>query len=304
MSIKINIRNWIPAFAGMTICIGIITFQLLYSRTTIQTNINTLKVTTSFYPLAFLAETIGGNNVLVTNLTPPGAEPHDFEPSTRDIAELETQDIILLNGGGLEGYENKIKANINLKKTTLIIAGKPLMSNPQDPHVWLDPILFKKETQAIAAVLITKDPVHAGEYTQNMQELSREIDLLDREFKKGLENCRQNSIISSHKAFEYLAKRYGFNEVSLAGLSPEEEPLSKTLAEIASFAKKNTIRYIFFEELVSPSIAETIAREVGAKTLILNPLEGLTNENKKAGKTYISIQRENLKNLQIALDCK
>jgi len=288
----------------MTLIISVIIFFLLSKTQTVKPlQIKTLKITTSFYPLAFLAETIGGQQVIVTNLTPPGAEPHDFEPSTRDIAQLEFQDIILLNGGGLEGYMDKIKENIDSKKTSLVIVGQPLMSDPQDPHVWLDPILYKKEAEMVTTAFIQKDPAHTPQYKANMERLAKEVDMLDIEFKQGLHSCKQKNIITSHKAFSYLAARYGLHQITLAGLSPEQEPSTKTLAEVATFAKTNKIRYIFFEELASPVIAETIAREVGAKILMLNPLEGLTQKDCVVGKTYVTIQKENLKNLQIALGC-
>lgn len=269
-----------------------------------QLNTSKLKITTSFYPLAFLAEQIGGDKVIVTNLTPPGAEPHDFEPGTRDIVQLENQDIVLLNGGGLEGYADKIKENIDLQKTKLILVGQPFMSNPKDPHVWLDPVLYKKEAKIIAEAFIKIDPINSKIYAANAKKLSDTIDKLDLEFKKKLSGCRQKNIVTSHKAFGYLASRYGLHEVALAGLSPEQEPSSKALTEVATFAKKNKIKYIFFEELVSPSIAETIANEIGAQTLVFSPLEGLTKEDANAGKTYFSVQRENLMNLQIALECQ
>lgn len=290
---------------GMTILSGIIVLFLFIKPPTLKpTNTKKLKVTVSFYPLAFLAETIGGKQVQVTNLTPPGAEPHDFEPSTRDIVELEKQDIIFLNGGGLEGYVDKIKGNINMKKINVVIVGQSLMNNVQDPHIWLDPVLYKKEAEIITNTFMQKDPTNSSFYTENMQRLAKELDQLDNEFKKGLMNCNQKNIITSHKAFGYLAYRYGLREVALTGLSPEQEPSSKTLVEVATFAKTNKIGYIFFEELVSPTIAETIANEIGAKTLVFNPLEGLIKKDIIVGKTYLTIQKENLKNLQIALECK
>lgn len=287
--------------------IGFVSIFVFSLKNTIQREssyINKLKITTSFYPLAFLAERIGGDYVMVTNLTPTGAEPHDFEPSTRNVVELENQDIIFLNGGGIEGYADSLKKNINSKQTLLIVAGEPFISNPKDPHIWLDPTLYIKEAEVVAHTLIQKDPFHARIYTQNLKNLTHELTNLDHEFEKGLHACAQRNIITSHNAFGYLAKKYQLNEISLAGLSPQEEPSSKTLSNIASFAKKNTIKYILFEELVSPSVAETIAREVGAQTLVLNPLEGLTKKNEMDKRTYISIQQENLENLKIALNCK
>ena len=299
-----SIKNAFTGFIFVGVFIVIAFFLNKNISNSKQFNSNKLKVTTSFYPLAFLAEQIGGDKVIVTNLTPPGAEPHDFEPGTRDIVQLENQDIILLNGGGLEGYANKIKENIDPKKTKLVIVGQPLMSDQNDPHVWLDPILYKKEAKIITETLIKIDPVNLKMYIANAQKISDMIDELDLEFKKKLSDCRQKNIVTSHKAFGYLASRYGLHEIALAGLSPEQEPSSKTLVEVATFAKIKKIRYIFFEELVSPSIAQTIAREIGAQTLIFSPLEGLKKEDVAAGKNYFTVQRANLMNLQIALACQ
>lgn len=288
----------------MTLIISIFVFFLFDKvHTTKRLSMSKLKVTTSFYPLAFLSERIGGKHVVVTNLTPAGVEPHDFEPNTRTIAELETQDIILLNGGGLEGYAEKLQANIDPAKTSIIFVGLPYMDALHDPHVWLDPILYKKEAEMITKIFVQKDPDHGVFYTENMQRIGKELDMLHEAFTQGLRDCKQQNIITSHNAFSYLARRYGLNQIVLAGISPHQEPSLKTLAEVATFAKTNEIYYIFFEELVSPVIAETIAQEVGAQTLVLNPLEGLTQEDSGRGKTYMSIQRENIRNLQIALAC-
>ncbi|MFZ2026322.1 MAG: zinc ABC transporter substrate-binding protein [Microgenomates group bacterium] len=268
-----------------------------------QSNTKKLKVTTSFYPLSYLVERIGGDAVFVTNLTPVGSEPHDFEPSTRDIALLEKQDLIVLSGGGLEGYADKIAQNINTDKTTILLVGEQLMSDPKDPHVWLDPVLYSKQAEVVGAALMKLDPINAKIYTKNMKELNEDLGELNNNFMKGLANCKQRSIVTSHNAFGYLAKRYDLKQVALSGLSPDEEPSSKTLTEITAFAKNNDIHYIFFEELVNPQIAETIANEIGAGTLVFSPLEGLTHDDVLEGKTYLSVQRENLANLKIALDC-
>jgi len=291
---------------GIILVIGGLVLAVLLNKVELKTPSGTtkIKVTVSFYPLEFLAQTIGGQYVTITTLTPPGAEPHDFEPSTRDIAQLTSQDIILLNGGELEEYADKIKENIDPAKTNLIFAGNPFMNDPKDPHVWLDPVLYKKEAELVAAVFAQSDPEHAKFYASNMQKLSAELDGLDGQFRRGLENCTQKEIVTSHKAFGYMAQQYGFEQIALAGFSPDEEPSSKTLADVATYAKTHKINYIFFEKLVSPAIAETVAREVGAKTLVLDPLEGMTKSDKQSGKTYFTVQKENLHNLHIALDCK
>jgi len=265
---------------------------------------DTLKVTTSFYPLQYLVEQIGGNYVMITNLTPVGSEPHDFEPSAADMIHLASQDMIVLNGGGLEGYVEKVRTNSKSTKTTVLVAGERYMSDPKDPHVWLDPLLYQKEGELIASALMKKDPAHASYYQSRFKALSDTLSELDQEFSKTLSSCDQHAIITSHAAFGYLAKRYGMRQVALAGLSPDQEPSTKTLIDVASFAKSRKIRHIFFEELVSPRIADTIAHEVGAQTLVLNPIEGLTDDQKRSGENYVTLQRKNLKNLQVALSCK
>jgi zinc transport system substrate-binding protein len=277
--------------------IAAITAVIFLSRGKKDTYIMGLKVTTSFYPLAYLVDQIGGEYVNTTILTPAGTEPHDFEPNAQDMARLESQDIIFLNGGGVEGYGEELR-------TKALFVGESVMNNTRDPHVWLDPVLYLKEAEIVAKELIKKDPQHEREFTVQSEKLKTELNILNNEFRQGLANCKHKNIITSHNAFGYLAKRYGFNQLSLSGLSPEQEPSSQTLAHIATFAKKNNIKYVFFEELVSPAIAETIAREVGAKTLVLNPIEGLTKKDENEGKTYMSIQRENLKNLRLALECE
>lgn len=286
-------------FACIILVIGAGLFFLI-GKERDATNTKRLKVTTSFYPLQYVTERIGGEYVSVTNLTPVGSEPHDFEPSTRDIVALEEQDLIVLSGGGLEGYAKKIQ---DTAKTRVLLVGEKLMSDPKDPHVWLDPVLYAKQAETVGTMLMKLDPANAKTYEANMKWLVDDLERLDEEFVTGLNNCKQKNIVTSHSAFGYLAKRYGLKQVALAGLSPDEEPSSKTLSEITAFAKDNDIHYIFFEELVSPQIAQTIADEIGAGTLVFSPLEGLTKDEVLNGKTYLSVQRENLENLKKALSC-
>ncbi len=271
-----------------------------------------LEVTTSFYPLYFFAKEIGGEFVHVTNITPSGAEPHDYEPSTSDIAQIEKSKLLILNGRGFESWGGKIKDILKDKGETGILEVteglailqsedmKPLVT---DPHIWLDPVIAKDEANRIASVFYQVDPPRAVQYQVNLQKLQMELDQLDTEFKTSLSNCKQKSIVTSHSAFGYLAKQYGLKQISISGLSPDAEPSPKDLARVSDFVKKNNIKYIFFETLVSPRLADTIAKETGAKSLIFNPLEGLTPEEQRQGKDYFSVMRENLQNLKIALEC-
>lgn len=261
-----------------------------------------LQVVTSFYPLYFFAKEIGKDKTMITNITPPGAEPHDFEPSTQDIVNIEKSDILMINGGGFEPWEEKMKENLKNKKVRILITGEGIIIH--DPHVWIDPVLAKKVMENIVASFIKLDPTNTTYYQTNAEQLTKKLDDLDREFRQGLMNCSQKIIVTSHAAFGLLASRYQLQQISIAGFSPDSEPSPKQLAEIAQLARKNNVHYIFFENLVSPRLAETLAREIGAKTLVLNPMEGLTSQEESSGKDYFLLQRENLANLKIALECK
>jgi len=263
-----------------------------------------LTVITSFYPLYFFASQITGDKADVYNITPAGAEPHDYEPTPQDMARMEKSDLVVLNGAGLEAWQDKIKENLAGTKTTVVIAGEKVATVSGDPHVWLSPSLAKEETKTILQSLVQIDPQNKNFYENNAKQFLNKLDQLDNNFKNGLKNCRLHDIITSHAAFGYLAKTYGLNQVTLTGLSPDEEPSAQRLAEISQFAKERQLRYIFFEKLLSPKLAETIASEIGAQTLVLDPLEGIGDQDQQSGKNYLTVMQENLTNLRQALACQ
>lgn len=270
-----------------------------------------LTIVTSFYPLYFFTSSIVGDNASVTNITPPGFEPHDYELTPRDVSLIESSDLVVLNGGNLELWAENITNNLLDKQVIVIYTATDLMTrsveedglNQADPHVWLDPVLAQKQVDRILQEVISLDPVNSQEYQMNAQQLTQKLTELDAEFKQALGSCEKKQIVTTHAAFGYLTDRYGLEQVSLSGLSPEYEPSPKEFAEIAEFARKNNIKYIFFESLVSPRMAETIAKEIGADTLVFNPLEGLTEEEQNMGMDYFSVQRENIRNISQALEC-
>jgi len=147
------------------------------------------------------------------------------------------------------------------------------------------------------------DPANRAYYDQNAKGLDSSLDQLDAQYKAGLQSCQQKDIITSHAAFGYLGAQYGLTQVPISGLSPDAEPSNQQLAEVTDFARAHHVKYIFFESLVSPKLSDTIASEVGAKTLVLDPIEGLSNDNIQAGKNYFTVMQQNLKNLQLALAC-
>lgn len=276
-----------------------------------ESNTNKVNVTTSFYPLAYFTSRIGGDKAEVVNITPAGAEPHEYEPTAQDVVRIEESEIIVTNGAGLEPWAKDIQANLKQDGTVMVRTGEDLANQQidedgettKDPHVWLSPVLAQRMVDRITESFVVADKTNATYYEDNAARLKNDLQDLDTEFREGLANCKSKNIVTSHAAFGYLASTYGLSQVAITGVSPEEEPSPQALAEVADFAKKNNIKYIFFESLVSPELSETLAEEVGAETLVLDPLEGLTDEDLSEGKDYLTVMKANLKNLQIALEC-
>jgi zinc transport system substrate-binding protein len=271
-----------------------------------------LSVTASFYPLYFFAQQIGGVKAEVANIVPAGAEPHDYEPSASDLAGMENSQLIILNGGGLEAWGGNVQDNIDHKKTIIVVAGDGLTTQQVteggqsgiDPHVWLAPPLAEKMVSRILQGFIQADPANQTYYQTQAQNLQARLESLDAAYRQGLSQCSDKNIITSHEAFGYLSTTYGLRQIAIAGLSPDAEPSPQQLADIVKLAKANQIKYIFFESLASPKLAQTIATEIGAQTLGLDPLEGLTPEEAAQGQDYLTIMRANLINLQKALGCR
>ncbi len=270
-----------------------------------------ISVVTSFYPLYFFAKEIASESADVYNITPSGAEPHEYEPTSQDIASIERSNLLILNGGGLETWGESITRNIDPNHTSIVVAGEGLITGTfaeegkvvADPHIWLSPVLALQMVDRITQGFVRADPSNEALYLSNAEALKSRLVNLDSLYTQGLATCKEKNIITSHSAFGYLAQAYGLKQVSLAGLSPDAEPSAKELGDIATFAKENNVKYIFFESLTSPKLAETIAKEVGAQTLALNPIEGLTNEDISSGKDYFTEMEKNLINLKTALQC-
>lgn len=273
---------------------------------------NKLQVVASFYPLYFFSSEVGKDKASVHNMTPAGAEPHDYEPTTRDIALIEKSNLLILNGVNLEAWAKNIENMLHGQNIIIVEAAYGLASQNteengktvQDPHIWLDPKLAIEMVKRISNGYYAADPVNKAYYETNEKNIIQELESLDQEYRTGLQNCRVRDIVTSHAAFGYLAKEYGLNQISVTGLSPDAEPSAKQLAEVAKVAKEKNIKYIFFENLVSPKLSETIANEIGAQTLAFDPLEGIAERDIQTGKNYFTIMKENLKNLRIALECQ
>jgi len=270
-----------------------------------------ISVVTSFYPLFFFAKEIAQEMALVYNITPSGSEPHEYEPTPQDRASIEKSDLLILNGDGLEAWGDSITRNIDPNRTSIIVAGEGLATGTfveegktiVDPHVWLSPVLAEQMVDKITQGFVQADPSNEIVYRSNAEVLKSKLVDLDNMYMQSLSTCKEKNIVTSHSAFGYLAQAYGLTQVPIAGLSPDAEPSAKEIGDIVTFAKENNVKYIFFESLISPKLAQTIAKEVGAQTLVLNPIEGLTDEEVVSGENYFSVMQNNLINLKTALRC-
>ncbi|MGN9775322.1 metal ABC transporter substrate-binding protein [Micromonospora sp. H33] len=287
-------------------------------------------VVAAFYPLQFLAERIGGGAVTVSNLVKPGAEPHDAELNPGQVGEVAQAELVVYLKGFQPAVDEAVEQNA-ADKAFDVATVQPLLdaaagghdhghegeaghaeespgaeehaeeeTGGKDPHLWLDPTRLAAVGDQLAERLGTADPDRAGDYTARAGALRTELEKLDAEFTAGLKTCQRREIVVSHTAFSYLAERYRLEQIGVTGLSPEDEPSPQRLAEVAEEAREHKATTIFFETLVSPKVAETIAGEVGAKTAVLDPLEGLSGDNTG---DYLSVMRTNLATLRTALSC-
>lgn len=273
-----------------------------------------LSVVASFYiPFEFTGN-VGGDRVEVKNLVPPGASVHDYEPTPADIRLIEAAQVFVYSGASMDDAWVKKLLGVVKNRDKLVVVeatkGLPLRKAPEgaeafefDPHVWLDPILAKEMVANIRNGLIQADSAGRPSYETNAKSYQAKLDALDATIKSGLANCRLRDLIISHQFLDYFAARYNLKTHALAGLEPEE-PTAKRLAELIELGKRLGIKYLFAETLEKPKALEVLARELGAKILTLDPIEGLSEEDEKAGKNYLAIMEENLKNLRTGLECR
>lgn len=280
-----------------------------------------LRVLTSFYPMYDFACKIGGDCIDVTNMVPSGTEPHDWEPSTNDLKNLEKADVFIYNGADMEPWADDllvsrsdtlrvVEASENVELRTTDGEHEHAHEHEDadhhhgdfDPHVWLDPENAKIEMEAIRDALCAADPENSTVFQSNYEKYAAELDALDAEFCEKLAPLPNRTIVVAHEAFGYLCDAYGLTQVGIEGLSPDSEPDPGRMAEVIDFVREHSISTIFFEELVSPKVAEAIASETGAQAKMLSPLEGLSDEQAAAGADYFSVMHDNLAALMEALN--
>lgn len=254
-------------------------------------------VLASFYPLAYLASAIGGGNVTVGTLVPPGVEPHDYEPTTSDLVRVSDAKLLVVEGAGFEAWIANARAQA--KSTAIVTATDGVNLTGGDPHAWLDPVLFAREARNVEAGMAAAFPQHAAAFHARADALVANLTRLNADYRAGLADCSTPFVITNHDAFGYLARAYNFTHVGITGLSPDAEPDPQTVREVVDQAKAHNVTIVFFEELVSPRVAEVIAREAGAQTRVLSPLESA-----REGADYESVMRENLASLREAMRCR
>jgi zinc transport system substrate-binding protein len=274
-----------------------------------------ISIEASFYPLQWMAQQVGGDRVEVASLAEPGAEPHDLELTPSDVADIADADVVVYLAGFQPAVDDAVEQVDDAKvydaapAAELDLTYTPIEEGEEasdeagstDPHFWLDPTRLAAVADDFASYLSDVDPENAEAYRDNAATLGEELATLDGEFEAGLASCANKDLVTSHISFGYLARRYGLNQVGITGLTPEDEPSPEELAAVSDFVEDNDVRTIYFETLVSPVIAESVARESGARTDVLDPIEGLNDESQ--GNDYLEVMRANLANLKKGQPC-
>lgn len=278
-----------------------------------------LSVVVSFYPLYAFAKEVGGDRVDVRQLVPPGTSPHDYEPKPSEAAAVRNARVFVYNGAGLEPWVPRLEAELPADAVRVeATRGLPLVEwssehghsedhghqERVDPHVWLDPVLAQRMVENVAEGLVQADPQGAAAYREREQGLRRRLQALHARYAQTLKRCRSRVLITSHAAFGYLARRYGLRLESVAGLTHEAEPSPRRLRELVGLARREGVRAVYAETLAGARVVETLAQELGAPLLVLDPLEGLSESDVQQGKNYFSVMEDNLQQLAAGLGCR
>ena len=280
------------------VCAGILLFTGCSVNQKKEIQDDRLSVYASFYPMADFAEKIGGDHVKVVNMTPAGVEPHDYEPSMEDVKGLSKADVFIYNGDDMEHWANRVLHGIDNPNLKVVKASEALSLKEEnrntDPHTWLSIRNAIQEMATIKEAFSTADPDHKKDYEANYNQYKELLVKLDKKYRDELAPYKGKSVVVAHQAFGYLFDDYGLKQLPIDGLTPDSEPTAAKVKQIMEEVKKNNVRVIYYEELVDPKVASMIAQETGAKTAVLNTLEGLSNEDLKNGRDYLSVMEDNL----------
>ncbi|NLK00062.1 MAG: zinc ABC transporter solute-binding protein [Clostridia bacterium] len=270
------------------------------------------KVYTSIHPIYYLASEIAGDHADIVEILPPSSDPHTYEPSPKEIVDLQSSDLFIYNGAGLEPWAEKVAGSLGENVSVLQIAEVVYDQLPQgndpgypvdtaDPHFWLDPVMAKNMAEAIAETLIKVDKKNKDSYGENFTSLALRLDGLHRDYDETLRKCEGKEFVVTHGAFGYLAARYDLKQISIMGMGEESEPNPAYLGELIKLLKTHGIGYIFSEPLSSIKVTKTLADETQSEILFLNPIGTLTKEQESRGENYMTLMYDNLEQLKIAL---
>jgi zinc transport system substrate-binding protein len=259
-------------------------------------NSELLSVFASFDTMADFARRIGGERVWVTTMTPSGAEPHDWEPTARDIGALAEAKLLILSGAGFEHWADGVITSLGSDTLAVVNTSAEIELSGGDPHIWLDPANAEQQMAAIAVALTEQDPEGADYYQANLEQAAADLNTLDEDFRETLDPLPKKEIVVAHEAYGYLCAAYGLTQAAVQGLAPEGEPDPARMAEIVDYVRDHEVTTIFFEAAGSSKVAEAISRETGAEIAVLSPLESIPE-----GEDYFSVMRQNLTALEAAL---
>lgn len=321
-------KHWKLVFAGLAFFAAFVLYIKNLVRPPEVTETPKPLIAVSFYPLEFLASRLTNTDYDVFPVISSGVEPHDFEPSPHDIVRLQEADIFFYNGLGFEPWVERITPTLLEHGVTVIDASALLDASSVsfldlhsadtidsddsaeeehgqfDPHYWLDPRLFADLAEEIKNQLAHQYPEDAPLFSSNNRVVQADIAAVYARYKQRLAHCDLDTVIVSHDAFGYLSRQFGFQVISIAGFSPQVQPSAKRLGELATLAKEQGIKTIFFESLVSPKLSETLASEIGATTAVLDPIEGISAADRAKGIDYVKIMEKNLDALAAAMQCR
>lgn len=272
---------------------------------------DTVDVLTSFYPLQYVAEQVGGEHVTVTNLTPAAADPHSIELSPARVREMGQADLVVYLSGMQPATDEALEASpperlLDTAEAAGLEAGPngadaaPSGSATLDPHFWQDPTRLADVARGVATELTDADPAHAADYAANADALVAELDTLDQDYRDGLAQCAGATLVVSHEAFGYLAERYDLVQVGISGIDPEAEPSPARLRAVRSVVQNDDVQTVFFEVITSPKVARALAEDLGIGSAKLDPIEGQADPDAD----YMDMMRENLAALEDGLVCE
>lgn len=314
---NLNRRGKLSFILGVLILILLFGYAVFKITPPIDSDPQKIKVITTLFPLYDFAKNIGQDKIEVYLLLPPGVEAHAFEPKPSDLAKINEADIFIYTGKFMEPWVEDILKSIANQDLIIIDASQSAQmitgvfndkNEPIgliDPHIWLDFDNDKMIVETITKALSARDPNNSDYYKQQAIDYQNKLIALDAEYRISLANCLSREIIyGGHYAFGYLANCYQLKYLAAQGVSPDSEPTAQDLIRLVEQIKKNDIKYIFYEELTTAKIAETLTEETETKMLLLNAAHNITKTDFENGISFFDIMAENLANLKIGLQCQ